>query len=113
MEKFKNFDSTIMPLNIENIDTDQIIPARFLKATTRDGFGDNLFRDWRYDSNNKLIGEFELNKIQTLTKQLDDLLVFHLFQIKYDNLFRYLVNQIESQLFSSQKIDISRASSNS
>ena len=68
MEKFKNFDSTIMPLNIENIDTDQIIPARFLKATTRDGFGDNLFRDWRYDSKNKLIGEFELNKIKTTLK---------------------------------------------
>ena len=70
MEKFKNFDSTIMPLNIENIDTDQIIPARFLKATTRDGFGDNLFRDWRYDSNNKLIGEFELNKIKNNSKIL-------------------------------------------
>ena len=41
MEKFKQFNSTIMPLNIENIDTDQIIPARFLKAITRDGFGDN------------------------------------------------------------------------
>ena len=70
MEKFKNFDSTIMPLNIENIDTDQIIPARFLKATTRDGFGDNLFRDWRYDSKNKLIGEFELNKIKNNSKIL-------------------------------------------
>ena len=50
MDKFKKLDSTIMPLNIENIDTDQIIPARFLKAVTRDGFGDNLFRDWRYDN---------------------------------------------------------------
>ena len=70
MEKFKNFDSTIMPLNIENIDTDQIIPARFLKETTRDGFGDNLFRDWRYDSKNKLIGEFELNKIKNNSKIL-------------------------------------------
>ena len=70
MEKFKSFDSTIMPLNIENIDTDQIIPARFLKATTRDGFGDNLFRDWRYDSDNKLIEEFELNKIKNNSKIL-------------------------------------------
>ncbi len=70
MEKFKSFDSTIMPLNIENIDTDQIIPARFLKATTREGFGDNLFRDWRYDSDNKLIGEFELNKIKNNSKIL-------------------------------------------
>ena len=70
MEKFKSFNSTVMPLNIENIDTDQIIPARFLKATTRDGFGDNLFRDWRYDSDNKLIEEFELNKIKNNSKIL-------------------------------------------
>src|SRR6187397_1640255 len=42
--------STVVPVNIENIDTDQIIPARFLKATTRDGFGENLFRDWRYNN---------------------------------------------------------------
>ena len=52
MEKFEKLKSTITPLNIENIDTDQIIPARFLKAVSRDGFGENLFRDWRYDSNN-------------------------------------------------------------
>ncbi len=44
--------STIIPLNIENVDTDQIIPARFLKATSRDGFGKNLFRDWRYENDN-------------------------------------------------------------
>ena len=50
-----------MPLNIENIDTDQIIPARFLKAVTRDGFGDNLFRDWRYRSDNTIISDFVLN----------------------------------------------------
>lgn len=48
-EKFKTLHSTAVPLPIENIDTDQIIPARFLKATTREGFGDNLFRDWRYN----------------------------------------------------------------
>lgn len=53
--------STVVPLPIENIDTDQIIPARFLKATTRDGFGDNLFRDWRYDSNSLLKEDFVLN----------------------------------------------------
>ena len=47
-----------------------LIPARFLKATTRDGFGDNLFRDWRYDSDNKLIEEFELNKIKNNSKIL-------------------------------------------
>ena len=70
MEKFIKFDSTIMPLNIENIDTDQIIPARFLKAVTRDGFGDNLFRDWRYDNNGNLIENFNLNSINNDSKIL-------------------------------------------
>ena len=50
-----------MPINIENIDTDQIIPARFLKATTREGFGENLFCDWRYDENRKPKENFVLN----------------------------------------------------
>ena len=58
---FKNIVSQIVPLNIENVDTDQIIPARFLKATTREGFGDNLFRDWRYESDNQLKADFTLN----------------------------------------------------
>lgn len=49
-EKFTTLQSTAVPLPIENIDTDQIIPARFLKATTREGFGENLFRDWKYDA---------------------------------------------------------------
>ena len=53
-----------MPLPIENVDTDQIIPARFLKAVERKGFGDNLFRDWRYDKNNQPIGDFALNQSQ-------------------------------------------------
>ena len=70
MEKFIKFDSTIMPLNIENIDTDQIITARFLKAVTRDGFGDNLFRDWRYDNNDNLIENFNLNSINNDSKIL-------------------------------------------
>src|SRR5277367_4127815 len=48
-EKFITLKSTVVPIPVENIDTDQIIPARFLKATTREGFGDNLFRDWRYN----------------------------------------------------------------
>ncbi|MEY5046977.1 MAG: hypothetical protein RLZZ175_336 [Bacteroidota bacterium] len=59
---FTNIVSQIVPLNIENVDTDQIIPARFLKATTREGFGDNLFRDWRYESDNTLKADFTLNK---------------------------------------------------
>ena len=60
-DKFKILKSTVVPLPIENVDTDQIIPARFLKATERVGFGDNLFRDWRYDSNNNPKEEFVLN----------------------------------------------------
>lgn len=61
MEKFVTLTSTFVPLPIENVDTDQIIPARFLKATSKDGFGDNLFRDWRYDKDNKPIASFVLN----------------------------------------------------
>ena len=61
MEKFITLTSTVVPLPIENVDTDQIIPARFLKATSKDGFGDNLFRDWRYDKNDTPIASFVLN----------------------------------------------------
>ena len=60
-EKFEKLTSTCIPLPIENVDTDQIIPARFLKATTREGFGDNLFRDWRYDKEGNKIESFVLN----------------------------------------------------
>jgi 3-isopropylmalate/(R)-2-methylmalate dehydratase small subunit len=61
MEKFKTITSTYVPLPIENVDTDQIIPARFLKATTREGFGDNLFADWRYDKEGNPKEDFVLN----------------------------------------------------
>lgn len=61
MKKFETLSSSVVPLSIENIDTDQIIPARFLKATTRDGFGENLFRDWRYNSDNTPKADFVLN----------------------------------------------------
>ncbi|MCD8164981.1 MAG: 3-isopropylmalate dehydratase small subunit [Bacteroides sp.] len=60
-EKFNILTSTCIPLPLENVDTDQIIPARFLKATTREGFGDNLFRDWRYDKEGNKIESFVLN----------------------------------------------------
>lgn len=60
-EKFNTLNDTCVPMPIENVDTDQIIPARFLKATTRDGFGNNLFRDWRYDKNNQPKNDFVLN----------------------------------------------------
>ena len=59
--KFTTLTSTAVPLPIENIDTDQIIPARFLKATTREGFGENLFRDWRYDKNGEPKADFVMN----------------------------------------------------
>uniref|UniRef100_A0A1B6D034 3-isopropylmalate dehydratase n=1 Tax=Clastoptera arizonana TaxID=38151 RepID=A0A1B6D034_9HEMI len=61
MEKFITLFSTAVPLDIENIDTDQIIPARFLKLTTKSDFGKNLFRDWRYNSNGKINKNFILN----------------------------------------------------
>jgi 3-isopropylmalate/(R)-2-methylmalate dehydratase small subunit len=60
-DKFTILKSTTVPLPIENVDTDQIIPARFLKATERVGFGDNLFRDWRYNSDNTPKADFVLN----------------------------------------------------
>jgi 3-isopropylmalate/(R)-2-methylmalate dehydratase small subunit len=60
-ETLRLLTSTTVPLNIENIDTDQIIPARFLKATTREGFGDNLFRDWRYNADHTPKADFVLN----------------------------------------------------
>ena len=61
MEKFTRLEQTAIPLDIENVDTDQIIPARFLKATDREGFGENLFRDWRFDKNDNPISDFVLN----------------------------------------------------
>jgi 3-isopropylmalate/(R)-2-methylmalate dehydratase small subunit len=66
MQAFTILTSTFVPLPIENVDTDQIIPARFLKATTKDGFGKNLFRDWRYENNDetKPKADFVLNQPQ-------------------------------------------------
>lgn len=64
MEKFNTITSSVYPLPIENVDTDQIIPARFLKATNKDGFGDNLFADWRYEKDGTPIAAFVLNQPQ-------------------------------------------------
>ncbi|MDD3194780.1 MAG: 3-isopropylmalate dehydratase small subunit [Paludibacter sp.] len=61
MNKFEKLTSTVVPLPIENVDTDQIIPARFLKATNKDGFGDNLFADWRYEKDGTPKKDFVLN----------------------------------------------------
>ena len=61
MEKFKTYISKAVPLNIANVDTDQIIPARFLKATDKKGFGENVFRDWRFDKTGNPVSNFPLN----------------------------------------------------
>ena len=61
IQKFTTIKTACVPLPVENVDTDQIIPARFLKATTRDGFGENLFRDWRYDKQDQPVADFVLN----------------------------------------------------
>ncbi len=61
IDKFITIESTCVPLPIENVDTDQIIPARFLKATSREGFGENLFRDWRYNRDDRPKQDFVLN----------------------------------------------------
>lgn len=62
MEKFITLKDTVVPLDAENVDTDQIIPARFLKATDKEGFGENLFRDWRFDKNGEPNEDFVLNQ---------------------------------------------------
>ena len=64
MEKFTLLKSSMVPLTVENVDTDQIIPARFLKATDRKGFGENLFRDWRFSTDGQIKKEFTLNQSQ-------------------------------------------------
>ncbi|TGN30193.1 3-isopropylmalate dehydratase small subunit [Empedobacter tilapiae] len=61
MDSINQLKSSAVPIKIENIDTDQIIPARFLKAISREGFGDNLFRDWRFNQDNQAIEDFPLN----------------------------------------------------
>ncbi|TGD79850.1 3-isopropylmalate dehydratase small subunit [Hymenobacter wooponensis] len=70
MEKFQTLRSGVVPLPIENVDTDQIIPARFLKATTREGFGANLFADWRYTSDGQPKPDFVLNDARYLGHQI-------------------------------------------
>jgi 3-isopropylmalate/(R)-2-methylmalate dehydratase small subunit len=62
MEKFKLLKSSMVPLTVENVDTDQIIPARFLKATDRKGFGENIFRDWRFTTDGQTKEDFPLNQ---------------------------------------------------
>lgn len=64
MEKFTLLKTSMVPLTVENVDTDQIIPARFLKATDRKGFGENLFRDWRFTTDGQIKEDFTLNQSQ-------------------------------------------------
>ena len=70
MDSINQLKSSAVPIKIENIDTDQIIPARFLKAISREGFGDNLFRDWRFNQDNQSIENFPLNDSKYVGKIL-------------------------------------------
>ncbi len=71
MDSINQLKSSAVPIKIENIDTDQIIPARFLKAISREGFGDNLFRDWRFNQDNQSIDNFPLNDSKYAGEILD------------------------------------------
>ena len=112
-EKFKILESTAVPLPIENIDTDQIIPARFLKATERKGFGENLFRDWRYDSNNLPKKNFVLNNKMYLGKILIGGKNFgsgssreHAAWAIYDYGFRCVVSSFFADIFKNNCLNI-------
>jgi 3-isopropylmalate/(R)-2-methylmalate dehydratase small subunit len=111
-DKFTTLTTTAVPLAIENIDTDQIIPARFLKATTREGFGDNLFRDWRYDANNQPIAEFVLNNPKYRGKALVAGKNFgcgssreHAAWAIYDHGFRVVVSSFFADIFKNNALN--------
>ena len=112
-DKFKILESTAVPLPIENIDTDQIIPARFLKATERVGFGDNLFRDWRYNSNNNPKKDFVLNNPNYVGKILVGGKNFgsgssreHAAWAMYDYGFRCVVSSFFADIFRNNCLNI-------
>ena len=112
MEKFIKLTSQLTPLKIENIDTDQIIPARFLKAISREGFGENLFRDWRYDSNNKPIKDFILNFHNKNSKILIAGRNFgcgssreHAAWAIYDHGFRVVISSFFADIFKSNSLN--------
>ena len=112
-DKFKILKSTTVPLPIENIDTDQIIPARFLKATERVGFGDNLFRDWRYNSDNSIKGDFVLNNNKFSGKILVGGKNFgsgssreHAAWAIYDHGFRCVVSSFFADIFKNNCLNI-------
>ena len=112
MEKFMKLSSQLTPLKIENVDTDQIIPARFLKAISREGFGENLFRDWRYDSNNKPIKDFILNFHNKNSKILIAGRNFgcgssreHAAWAIYDHGFRVVISSFFADIFKSNSLN--------
>jgi 3-isopropylmalate/(R)-2-methylmalate dehydratase small subunit len=112
-DKFKILNSSAVPLNIDNVDTDQIIPARFLKATERIGFGDNLFRDWRYKPDGSPIESFPLNNEKYKGKILVAGKNFgcgssreHAVWAIYDNGFRAVVSSFFADIFKNNCLNI-------
>ncbi|MDC6461944.1 3-isopropylmalate dehydratase small subunit [Flavobacteriaceae bacterium] len=112
-DKFKILNSSAVPLNIDNVDTDQIIPARFLKATERIGFGDNLFRDWRYKTDGSPVESFPLNNKKYRGKILVAGKNFgcgssreHAVWAIYDNGFRVVVSSFFADIFKNNCLNI-------
>jgi 3-isopropylmalate/(R)-2-methylmalate dehydratase small subunit len=112
-DKFTVLRSSAVPLPIENVDTDQIIPARFLKATKREGFGDNLFRDWRYNSDNTPKADFVLNNPTYSGKILVGGKNFgsgssreHAAWAVYDYGFRCVVSSFFADIFKNNSINV-------
>ena len=111
-DKFSTIISPAVPMPIENVDTDQIIPARFLKAVERKGFGDNLFRDWRYDKNNQPVADFALNNPRYSGKILVSGKNFgsgssreHAAWALYDYGFRVVVSSFFADIFKGNAIN--------
>ena len=95
--KFTRLTTTACPLNIENIDTDQIIPARFLKAVERKGFGDNLFRDWRFDKAGARVDGFPLNDSRSSRE--------HAAWAIFDYGFRVVVSSFFADIFKNNALN--------
>ncbi|HET6543726.1 MAG TPA: 3-isopropylmalate dehydratase small subunit [Chryseolinea sp.] len=111
-EKFTTLKSSAVPLAIDNIDTDQIIPARFLKATTREGFGENLFRDWRYNNDQSPKAEFALNDAKYTGKILVAGKNFgcgssreHAAWAIYDHGFRVVISSFFADIFKNNALN--------
>ncbi|HEX2921781.1 MAG TPA: 3-isopropylmalate dehydratase small subunit [Bacteroidales bacterium] len=112
-EKFTILESTCVPLSLENVDTDQIIPARFLSATIRSGFGDNLFRDWKYNKNGEKNPGFVLNKPEYSGKVLVAGKNFgsgssreHAVWAIYDYGFRAVVSSFFADIFMNNSLNV-------